>query len=293
MGSPVPAKDAARLAARVQSLVARGLDVVDAYATARSSLTPPARALAKHERGRARALAEHDKAIRRHESHLRSLRGRAVTLTAVSGAGAVLGIVDAASGGGALPGDPWVWLVGAAAAAVFAVRAKWSADHAVAPTPPEPWGAGAPGAAPDVRALRREAIGWQEAQGLIAVRHQIVAMLPAVGALHPDAGRDLAAADGGAGPVLAALVARLVLLDQVVRDLPGTAAAEAATTAAVVVRTRLADGVARYDGVLAAAAAMLAAPDLGRSTDDVLGPAADALTAYAHGLAAGSDLGPL
>ncbi len=179
-----------------------------------------------------------------------------------------------------------MWLGGAALAGVLAVRTKWSADHASPPAPPA---IPAATVALDARALRREAVGWAEAQGLVAVRRQVVTMVPAVAGLHRDAGRELAQAEAEAGPALAAQVTRLVLLDQVVRDLPGTTAATAARTAAEQVRDRLADGIARYDHLLAAAAALLAAPDLTRSTAAVLGPAADALTAYAHGLTTASD----
>ena len=82
----------------------------------------------------------------------------------------------------------------------------------------------------------------------------------------------------------AAQVTRLAVLDQVRRDMPGSQASEAATDAAQLVRARLAEGVAVYDRLLAAASTMLASPDLGRSISEVLGPAADALTAYAEGL---------
>ena len=87
-----------------------------------------------------------------------------------------------------------------------------------------------------------------------------------------------------AAPALAAQVTRLAVLDQVRRELPGSQADRAASDAAEQVRARLAEGVAVYDRLLAAASTMLASPDLGRSSLDVLGPAADALTAYAAGL---------
>jgi hypothetical protein len=80
------------------------------------------------------------------------------------------------------------------------------------------------------------------------------------------------------------------MLDQVRRDLPGSTAASAAQRAAEQVRDRLAEGVEVYDRLLAAASTMLASPDLGRSSADVLGPAADALTAYAVGLRTASDV---
>ena len=268
--------DLARLSARVQELVSQGRDIAQAYAEARAAA--PTKALAKIDRQQNQVAAKHEKALQRHASRVAARHRNAVTLTAVSGASAVLGVIDAASS--ALPGAPWMWLCGAAVTAVLAVRTRYQAQHATAPTTPPPAVATLNGAS----SLRRDATGWPEAQGLLAVRRQVVAMVPAVTSLHPDAGRALARADAEAGPVLSAQVSRLVLLDQVVRDLPGTQAALAGRTAAVQVQQRLGDGVRRYDELLAAAARMLAAPDLGRDLADVLGPAADELTAYAHGL---------
>ncbi len=270
--------DVARLAERVAALVEQGLDVAEAYTAVKGSGTKATREYGK-------AMEKHAKAVRRHQEWVRDRRSRSVTLTAVSGATAVLGVIDTATSsatldGGVVPGAPWWWLLGSAVTAVLAVRARYASAHAVAPEPP------ALTAAVGVRDVHRDAIGYAEAQGLGAVRRQLVAMVPAVRALHPDAGRDLARADEEAAPALAAQVARLAVLDQVRRELPGSEAAVAATDAAEQVRARLAQGVAVYDRLLAAASTMLASPDLGRSSIDVLGPAADALTAYAAGLRA-------
>jgi ElaB/YqjD/DUF883 family membrane-anchored ribosome-binding protein len=263
-----------KLAERVAALVEQGLDVAEAYSTAKGAGSKAGREYAK-------AMERHAKAVRRHQTRLQSRRRSAVTLTAVSGATAVLGVIDAASD--ALPGRPWMWLVGSAVAAVIAVRDRYDAQHAHAPEPPMLTPAAT------AQSLPRGAIGWSEAQGLAAVRRQLVGMVPAVASLHPDAGRELKSADDEAAPALAAQVARLAVLDQVRRELPGSEAATAAADAAEQVRARLAEGVAVYDRLLAAASTMLASPDLGRSSADVLGPAADALTAYAAGLRAASN----
>ncbi len=270
-GAVSPKNDVARLAERVSALVEQGLDVAEAYATAQGSTTRATREYVK-------AMDRHAKAVRRHHQRTAALRSRAVTLSAVSGATAVLGVLDVAASDAAVPGAPWMWLGSAALCAVGAVRARYSAAHATAPAAPTL------GAAIGPADLRRDAIGSVEAQGLAAVRRQILAMVPAVASLHPDAGRELSSADAEAAPALAAQVARLAVLDQVRRDLPGTQASTAAADAAQQVRARLAEGVAVYDRLLAAASTMLASPDLGRSSIDVLGPAADALTAYAAGL---------
>jgi hypothetical protein len=271
-------KDVERLAARVGALIEQGLDVAEAYATAKG---PGTRAT----RDYARALERHSAAVRRHHDRIRRQRTGAVTLTAISGATAVLGVIDVAGADAAVPGPPWWWLIGSALAAVMAVRSRHRADTAVAPDPPA-----LSAAAVGPGDLRRDAIGWAQAQQLYAVRRQIIGMIPAVTALHPDAGRELAGADEEAAPAMAAQVTRLAVLDQVRRDLPGSAAAGSAERAAGLVRDRLAEGVEVYDRLLAAASTMLASPDLGRSSADVLGPAADALTAYAVGLRAASDV---
>ena len=270
-GGVSPSSDIARLGERVAALVEQGLDVAEAYSAAKGSGTKATREYGK-------AMDKHAKAVRKHQERVQEQRREAVTLTAVSGATAVLGVIDAASPGASIPGAPWMWLIGSALAAVSAVRKRYAAGHSVAPEPPA---LASSYAASDIR---RDAIGWAEAQGLDAVRRQLVAMVPAVAALHPDAGRELTSADDEAAPALAAQVTRLAVLDQVRRDLPGSQAAVAATDAAEQVRARLAEGVAVYDRLLAAASTMLASPDLGRSSLDVLGPAADALTAYAAGL---------
>ena len=266
-----PSNDIARLGERVAALVEQGLDVAEAYSAAKGYGT-------KASREHGKAMEKHAKAVRKHQERIQVQRREAVTMTAVSAATGVLGVIDVASQSAALPGPPWVWLVGSALAAVSAVHKRYSATHSVAPQPPE---LASSYVASD---LRRDAIGWSEAHGLAAVRRQLVGMVPAVTALHPDAGKELRTADDEAAPALAAQVTRLAVLDQVRRDLPGSQAATAAADAAEQVRARLAEGVTVYDRLLAAASTMLASPDLGRSSLDVLGPAADALTAYAAGL---------
>jgi hypothetical protein len=264
-------QDIARLGERVAALVEQGLDVAEAYSAAKGAGT-------KATREHAKAMEKHAKAVRKHQTRVQGQRREAVTMTAVSGATAVLGVIDVASADSALPFAPWAWLFASAISAVIAVRARYSAQNSVAPEPPA---LSSSFAANDIR---RDAIGWSEAQGLAAVRRQLVAMVPAVAALHPDAGKELQSADEEAAPALAAQVTRLAVLDQVRRDLPGSQAALAAADSAEQVRARLAEGVAVYDRLLAAASTMLASPDLGRPSHDVLGPAADALTAYAAGL---------
>jgi hypothetical protein len=263
--------DVAKLGERVTALVEQGLDVAEAYASAKGGTT-------KASKDYAKAIEKHEKSVAKHRDRIRSQRRESVTMTVASGAAAVMGVIDVASQDTLIPVPAWLWLLGSAFAAITAVRARYDATHAIAPEPP------ALQSVFTVNDLRRDAIGWQEAQGLAAVRRQLAAMIPAVTGLHPDAGQDLAGADAEAAPALAAQVTRLAVLDQVRRELPGSTAADAAQDAAETVRARLAEGVAVYDRLLAAASTMLASPDLGRPSLDVLGPAADALAAYAAGL---------
>ena len=81
-----------------------------------------------------------------------------------------------------------------------------------------------------------------------------------------------------------------MVLDQLQRELPGTSAAASAATSAELVRARLAEGCATYDELLAAAARLLAAPEMARSTQEILAPAINAMLAYAHGLQRAADL---
>ncbi len=268
--SPKPT-DVAKLGERVAALVEQGLDVAEAYASAQGGTIRASKDYAK-------AMEKHEKAVVRHRDRIRSQRRESVTMSAASGAAAVMGVIDVASHDELIPGAAWLWLVGSAFAAIMAVRARYDASNAVAPEPP------ALQTVFTVADVRRDAIGWQEAKGLAGVRRQLTAMVPAVTGLHPEAGRELASADAEAAPALAAQVTRLAVLDQVRRELPGSTAADAACAAAEIVRARLAEGVAVYDRLLAAASTMLASPDLSRPSLDVLGPAADALTAYAAGL---------
>jgi hypothetical protein len=72
------------------------------------------------------------------------------------------------------------------------------------------------------------------------------------------------------------------------QQLPNTASATTAGTAARVISERLRTGCDSYDNLLAAAATLMAAPDLDMNTN--LQPAVDALIAYSYGLERAADL---
>ena len=119
---------------------------------------------------------------------------------------------------------------------------------------------------------------------------QIVNITPQLEKLYPGSGQELRRADLEAAAPLTAQCERLLVLNQIEHDLPGTTAATQAAESAELVRTRLAQGCEKYDELLAAAARLLAAPDYTRSTDAILGPAVNAMLAYAHGLQKAADL---
>ena len=150
---------------------------------------------------------------------------------------------------------------------------------------PEPVGRGSVAPATP---LPRGAIGRDCVKRYLAVRTQVVNMSSSVSVLHPAAGKELVNADAQAAGALNALCERLLVLHQLAASLPGTAAANSATSAAGVVASRLDVGCDSYDNLLAAAAELLASPDLTEMVN--LQPAADSLIAYSHGLMRASDL---
>jgi hypothetical protein len=277
-------RDPAELAAAVEAGVARGMDIVDAF---RSALDrAPSRMHRALEREHRKSVAAQLKARRRYEALL-----KANTMTnrlgfVVAGGAGVITVVDliAEGGGGAgAPAPAWLWLGITGVAALVAARAGRRKKTLLPPEdvpipelPPVP--------------LARGSIGAHEVSHLIRVRIQIAQVSTTIERLHPGAGRELRQADAEASPALQALAERLRVLDQLRRDLPGSAAAVSATTAANAVRARLQDGCRTYDDLLAAAATLLAAPDTSRSTTTILGPAIDAMIAYAHGLERAADL---
>lgn len=260
----------------VQTGIERGLDVVEAWRAARAS--KPSRELAA---ARQRAIAAHDREVRRYERRRANLTTRTIGGTAVAGVAGTVGTIDViaevATSQAGVYGPSWIWLGAAVVGAITAITARRSARSLVpppdfiAPIGPPP-------------ALRPDAIGADESSRLTRLRVQLAEIVPTLDALHPAAADDLRRADHEASPPLHALVVRLEVLDRMRRELQDTPAATAATTAAEQVRARLDAGCATYEMLLTASASLLAAPDVTRSTAEVLTPAIEALHAYTHGL---------
>jgi len=257
-------------------MVSQGLDFVASVRAAWKANPSPTSDSKELDRVHRTAVAQHTSAVRAYRSRLRRARGRVVpmaTTAAVTGTVAVVGVT---AGIVAAP----VTVALAAVSSVTAYSAIKARRLALNP-PPEPR-AILPAPPPPV--LRRGTRGEPDARRLLRIRTQLASMLPAVTTMHPEAGLELALADAEAGNAMNSLVHRLAMLDEIERTLPGTEASHAAAASAEQVAVRLAVGVETYDKLMAAAASMLSAPDLGRSADEVLGPAVDALQAYAHGL---------
>lgn len=282
-GVPRPRRDPEEIAALIEQRVAQGVDLVDSVlaATGRGPHRST-KALATEHR---RAVASQRRAIARHRSRRASLRAQSVGGGIAAGVTGSIGVLDAVAtlSGSFVPGPVWAWLGAAAVSALVSVRGTrrlrrlGDGPGPVSLVGPPP-------------TLRRGAVGFAEVSRFSTVRVQVITLVPSLERLHPGAGEELRRADAEAAGPLTALCERLRVLDDLQRELPGSAAATSAIASADVVRARLAEGCATYDALLSAAAALLASPDLDRRTSDVLAPAIDALVAYAHGLERASDL---
>lgn len=261
---------------------ARFFGALGDWLAGRPAYSPGARAI---EQAHQTAVAAYRTETLRYTLRLRSLQAQATGGTAVAGVTGTVGIFDviteSVTGTGAVYGPAWMWLAITAGSAVVALRARSVRRRLrppIAPAIPPP---------PPV-SLPRDAVGVAEATRLTNLRVQLLQVAPAIDGLAPAAGAELRHADAQAAPALNALVERLAVLDHIMRSrsgIPGQdSAADAAYESALELQTRLASGCAAYDALLAACARLMAAPEIGTSTDDILGPALDAMVAYAHGL---------
>lgn len=258
------------LAAAVEAGLRKGLDLVDAFRG-----TPAGRReLARESR---RTEVEARKAKNAHS--LRRIQAQAMTIggTAVGASAGTVGVIDViATGPG---GVGWFIVSGLGALTAVIGGRKWRrlAPFTSLPTIPSP-----------PALVRRGAIGHESVARYTAVRVQTVQVIRAIEPLHAGAAVEIRSADAQAAPTLNALAERLRVLDEMARQMPGSQAATQARQAAQAVSKQLDQGSAGYDVLLAAAARLLAEPDLGVPVRQVLEPASSALIAYAHGLRAAS-----
>ncbi|MDC1474440.1 hypothetical protein N8350_02390 [Candidatus Nanopelagicales bacterium] len=257
------ARTPAEISAMVEAGIARGLNVIDAFSAATGNRTL--------NRAHKKELATQKSARRKYRTRLDSFRFGAVAGGGIAIAGGTVAIVSS---------NPALWFItiGGAVISLMSIR-RWRRLG------PEPVGRGSVAPATP---LPRGAIGRDCVKRYLAVRTQVVNMSSSVSVLHPAAGKELVNADAQAAGALNALCERLLVLHQLAASLPATAAAASATSAAQVVASRLVLGCDSYDKLLAAAAELLASPDLTGMVN--LQPAADSLIAYSHGLMRASDL---
>lgn len=262
----------AELAAAVEAGLRKGLDLVDAF------MGTPAgrRELARESR---RTEVEARKAKRVHSA--RRVQAQVMTIggTAVGASAGTIGVIDViATGPGGLG---WFIISGIGAVAAVLGGRRWRrlAPFSALPTIPSP-----------PALVRRGAIGHESVARYTAVRVQTVQVIRAIEPLHAEAAVEIRSADAQVAPTLNALADRLRVLDEMSRQMPGSQAATQARQAAHSVSKQLDQGSAGYDVLLAAAARLLAEPDLGTPVSHVLEPASSALIAYAHGLRVASNL---
>lgn len=241
------------------------------------------RRVALHQRAAAQQAQEVAK--QKYANKLRRLGNRATTGAYVAAGTAGLGVLDVATGlgvgagaDGVIPASPGLWFVTAAVSGLIALRARISLRNA---TPPP--AIALPSVPPPL--LPPGTVGAEEAADLYRAESQLMAMIPAVDQLHPEAGTSLRTTMTTVPPRLHALVERLGLIANI-DAFRAPQAAEAAET----LRRRLNHGVASYDRLIAATATLLAAPDPAGTATDSLAMATQELEAYAAGLAAASDV---
>jgi hypothetical protein len=250
-----------------------GMDLVrQAREAAKSAATPASRDRQMAEAHRA-ALVRYEGQVRQHQGRIAGAKAGAVA----GGAGtAVLGLSTVASVGS--PGQ-MIFLGGlAAGSAALGWRARRRAMELEAhpPVPQLP-------PLPPAR-LRAGARGAEQVERVANALLHLYDLVPAVGRLYPQAGQELWRAVSDVEPLLRGQVERLASLDRIEWEMPGSRAAEAAIAAGTEITARIHGGADALEDLIAAAARMLAAPDIGDGVPDALAPAINSLDAFAHGL---------
>ena len=250
-----------------------GMDLVrQAREAAKANAAPVSRDRQMAEAHRA-ALVRYEGQVRQHQGRIAGAKAGAVA----GGAGtAVLGLSTVASAGS--PGQ-MVFLGGlTAGTAALGWRARRRAKDLEAhpPVPQLP-------PLPPAR-LRSGARGADQADRVANALLHLYDLVPNVGRLYPQAGQELWRAVSDVEPLLRGQVERLASLDRIEWEMPGSRAADAAIAAGTEITGRLRAGADALEDLIAAAARMLAAPDIGDGVPDALAPAIDSLDAFAHGL---------
>jgi hypothetical protein len=267
---PTPNPNAGKGLERAMQL---GIDLVRQAREAAKSNSAPA--------SRDRQMAEaHRAALLRYEGQVRQHQGRIAGAKAgvvAGGAGtAVLGLSTVASAGS--PGQLLFFggLTAGTAALGWRARRRAKDLEAHPPVPQLP-------PLPPAR-LRQGARGADQADRVAGALLHLYDLVPNVGRLYPQAGQELWRAVSDVEPLLRGQVERLASLDRIEWEMPGSRAADAAIAAGTEITSRVRAGADALEDLIAAAARMLAAPDIGDGVPDALAPAIDSLDAFAHGL---------
>ena len=269
-GKPSPNPNAGK---GLERAISAGVELIrQAREASKASSRPPSRERQLAEAHRA-ALVRHEAEVRRHQGQVAGLKAGAV----VGGAGTVaMGAATVGSLGS--PGQMALFGALAAASAAFGFRSRSRAKQAQA-HPPVP----ALPPLPPAR-LRPGARGADQADRVANALMHLYDLVPNVGRLYPQAGQELWRAVSDVEPLLRGQVERLASLDRIEWEMPGSRAAQAAIEAGGEITGRLRAGADALEELIAAAARMLAAPDIGDGVPDALAPAITSLEAFTHGL---------
>lgn len=217
-------------------------------------------------------VAGHQNRLAGHERRLQRMKTREVVWASGAAGASVMGVVGAVT-----PQPSLLWFGAAGISGVMAYLTREKRQHLSPPPMPdlpalpvEPLPVGTPGAE-EVARWARAAQRWDD-------------LLPMVDQMHPEAGQQLRKALADVDPALRSLVERLGTLYRTTQQMAGTQAAVSAHRASIEVAARLRDGVEAYEGLVAAAAELIAAPDLHQSVTGIVGPAVLDVQAYTAGL---------
>ena len=256
----------------LERVLAAGMDLVKQAREAARSSSAPATRERQMAAARQAALVRHEAQVRRHQGRIAGLRVGALA----GGSGAATAAIVATQA--QRPVELVLMAVLGAGSGWYGWRSRGrardlAAHPPIAQIPPLP-----------PARLRPGARGADQADRVADALMHLYDLVPNVGRLYPPAGHDLWRTVSDVEPLLRGQVERLESLDRLEAEMPGSRAAQAAIAAGTEITTRLRAGADALEDLLAAAARLLAAPDIGDGVTDVLGPAIQSLDAFAHGL---------
>jgi hypothetical protein len=256
----------------LERVIAAGMDLVkQAREVAKANSAPATR-----ERQMA---AEHRAALVRHELELRKHKGRVEGAKAgavAGGSGVAIAAMIATQAQAPIEFLIMSGLAAASAALGWRAHRRVKVLEAHPPLPVLP-------PLPPAR-LRPGARGADQADRVANALMHLYDLVPNVGRLYPQAGQELWRAVSDVEPLLRGQVDRLASLDRIEWEMPGSRAAQAAVEAGTEITGRMRAGADALEELIAAAARMLAAPDIGDGVPDTLAPAITSLEAFTHGL---------